>query len=168
VIYEGLRINIPFSGLVSKEVPPEGDTINGQFIPGGTRIGQNFLAVQRSKDIFGDDADLFRPERWLDIDEAQSTQWRHHVELVFGSGRWGCSGKPVAFIELNKIYVEVSPFPGMGGYERARLIGFKRKLLRRFDMQLIFPTKPIETVNKNLFFQKNMWVRVTERFPESP
>lgn len=26
VIYEGLRMNIPFSGLTMKQVPPEGDT----------------------------------------------------------------------------------------------------------------------------------------------
>jgi hypothetical protein len=29
------------------------------------------------------------------------------VELIFGCGRWGCSGKPVAFMELNKIFIEV-------------------------------------------------------------
>ncbi|PKS11145.1 hypothetical protein jhhlp_002906 [Lomentospora prolificans] len=130
-------INIPFSGLVMKEVPPEGDTINGQFVPGGTRIGQNFLTVQRSIAIFGDIADLLWSERWLDIDEAKLTQWRHHVELVFGSRRWGCSGKSVTFMEFNKVYVE------------------------------IYPSKPIETTNKNIFFQKNMSVRVTGRFPEA-
>lgn len=145
-LYEGLRINIPFTGLATKIVPSGGDTINGQFIPGGTRIGQNFYSVQRSKEIFGDDADIFRPERWLDIDEARLTQQRLQVELVFGAGRWGCSGKSVAFLEMNKVYVE---------------------LLRRFDFQLVHPTKPIESTNQNMFFQKNMWVRVTERFPEA-
>ncbi|KAL2108140.1 hypothetical protein VUR80DRAFT_4184 [Thermomyces stellatus] len=116
VIYEGLRINITFSGL-------------------------------RSSAVFGNDAGLFRPERWLEIDEAERVRWRQHVELVFGSGRWGCSGKPVAFLELIKVSVE---------------------LFRRFDMQLVYPGRPMETVNKNMFFQKNLWVRVTERFPELP
>jgi len=101
-------MNVPFTGLVMKEVPAEGDTINGQFIPGGTRIGQNFLAVQRSTAVFGNDAEMFRPERWLNIEDTQLNQWKQHVELVFGSGRWGCSGKAVAFMELNKVYVEVS------------------------------------------------------------
>jgi cytochrome P450 len=107
VIYEGLRINIPFSGLVMKQVPPGGDTINGQFVPGGTRIATDFLGIQRSKATFGEDADLFRPERWLDLPVEQAAQWRQHVELVFGAGRWGCSGKSLAFMELNKVYIEV-------------------------------------------------------------
>ncbi len=107
VIYEGLRINIPFSGLTMKEVPPEGDTIDGKFVPGGTRIAHAFLSIQRSKDIFGPDADLFRPERWIGIDPEKHREMTQTVELVFGYGRWGCSGKVVAFIELNKVYVEV-------------------------------------------------------------
>ncbi|SPO01705.1 related to pisatin demethylase [Cephalotrichum gorgonifer] len=144
VIYEGIRINPPFTGLAFKQVPPEGDTINGQFVPGGTRVGTNFVHIQRSTSIFGGDAEMFRPERWLNLDDATTMQWRHHVELAFGSGRWGCSGKPVAFLELNKVYIE---------------------LLRRFDFQVVNPRNPVDTMNKNLVLQKNMWVRVTERFP---
>lgn len=34
-------------------------------------------------------------------------------------------------------------------------------------MQLVYPAKSIETVNVNLFFEKNMWVKVTERFPDA-
>ena len=38
-IKEGLRIFPPTVGLLSKRVPPEGDTLNGVFLPGGTDIG---------------------------------------------------------------------------------------------------------------------------------
>ncbi|KAI1402026.1 cytochrome P450 [Hypoxylon fuscum] len=142
VIYEGLRMNIPFSGLTMKEVPPEGDTIHGKFVPGGTRIAHNFLAVQRSTAIYGPDADLFRPERWLNIDPEKHREMTQNTELVFGHGRWGCSGKPVAFMELNKTYVEI---------------------LRYFDLQLVDPRHPMHTSNRNMFFQKDMWVKITER-----
>ncbi|KAI2625846.1 cytochrome P450 [Hypoxylon sp. NC1633] len=142
VIDEGLRINIPFSGLVMKEVPPEGDTIHGKFIPGGTRIATNFLGIQRSTAIFGPDADLFRPERWLNLHPDKAREMTRTVELVFGDGRWGCSGKSVAFIELNQVYVE---------------------LLRNFDFQLINPKKPMHSLNRNMFMQKDMLVKVTER-----
>jgi cytochrome P450 len=91
-----------------KEVPPEGDTIHGHFVPGGTRIGTAALALQRSKDMFGVDVDVFRPERWLNIDADKKREMVQIVDMVFGYGRWGCAGKPVAFIELNKIYIEVS------------------------------------------------------------
>jgi cytochrome P450 len=102
-----MRMQIPFSGLAMKQVPPEGDTIDGRFVPGGTRIGHNVKAVMRRKDIFGDDADVFRPERWLGISQEQRQRMVQTVELVFGYGRWGCSGKAVAFLELNKVFVEV-------------------------------------------------------------
>src|SRR5690348_8105258 len=95
-----------------KEVPPEGDTIDGIFVPGGTRIGHNTLGIMRRQDIFGDDVDLFRPERWLNISPEKRQEMVQTTELVFGYGRWGCSGKPVAFLELNKVYVEVCTLRG--------------------------------------------------------
>jgi cytochrome P450 len=38
-IKEALRLWPPVTGLLQKVVPPEGDTFNGTFIPGGTFIG---------------------------------------------------------------------------------------------------------------------------------
>ena len=38
-IKEGLRLFPPTSALLSKRVPPGGDTLNGVFLPGGTDIG---------------------------------------------------------------------------------------------------------------------------------
>ncbi|KAK0732917.1 cytochrome P450, partial [Lasiosphaeria miniovina] len=92
VTYEGLRMQIPFSGLVMKEVPPGGDTINGLFVPGGTRVAHNTLAMQRRRDIFSDDVDVFRPERWLNADPVSRQRMVQTTELVFGHGRWGCVG----------------------------------------------------------------------------
>jgi cytochrome P450 len=39
IIKEGLRICPPVSGLMDKEVPPGGDTIDDVFVPSGTKIG---------------------------------------------------------------------------------------------------------------------------------
>ncbi|KAH6640368.1 cytochrome P450 [Chaetomium tenue] len=142
VIYEGLRMQIPFSGLLMKEVPPEGDTIDGIFVPGGTRIGHNTQGIMRRRDIFGDDADIFRPERWLNISPGKRQEMVQTTELVFGYGRWGCLGKPVAFLELNKVYVE---------------------LLRRFDFEILYPNRPWHEKNYNMFFHSELWMRVTDR-----
>jgi cytochrome P450 len=95
-------------GLLFKEVPPGGDTINGKFIPEGTAIGTNLPSYLRSKSIFGEDAALFRPERFLELEPAALAEMRRDVELQFGYGRWMCAGKPLALIELNKVYFEVS------------------------------------------------------------
>ena len=76
------------AGLLYKEVPPEGDTIAGKCIPGGTYIGVNQGALIRSPALFGEDADDFRPERFLEADEEARLEMQRNVELLFGYGRW--------------------------------------------------------------------------------
>lgn len=100
----------PAAGLYPKSVPPQGDTIAGQFVPGGTAIGMNTASLTRSRVHFGDDAELFRSERFEEADVAARAEMERLVELVFGHGRWMCAGKPVAFMELNKALFEVSVF----------------------------------------------------------
>lgn len=110
VLYEGLRMNPPFSGQMGKRTPPEGDTLpNGVFIPGGVDIAHSTLSMQRLPDIFGDDVDVFRPERWLEAETEPTRKalMTRAVELNFGYGRWVCIGKHIAMMELNKIFAEV-------------------------------------------------------------
>ena len=107
VIREGLRIMPPASGAFFKEVPPAGDVIDGKFIPGGTQIGSSPLGIHCSKKIFGADADLFRPERWLVASSEKFAEMASTVDLVFHYGKYQCLGKSVALMEFNKIFVEV-------------------------------------------------------------
>lgn len=108
VIKEGLRIMPPASGAFFKEVPAAGDVIDGKFIPGGTQIGSSPLGIHRSKKIFGMDADLFRPERWIEASPEKFAKMASTVDLVFHYGKYQCLGKSVALMEFNKIFVEVS------------------------------------------------------------
>jgi cytochrome P450 len=110
-IKEGLRVFPPVSSLLTKVAPPEGDTLpDGTFIPGETRVGISPWATHRNKATFGEDAHVFRPERWLEATGDQLQRMERTVEILFGWGRYGCLGKSVAFIELNKFFVEVN-FP---------------------------------------------------------
>lgn len=111
LIYEGIRIRAPATGLYPKTVPPQGDTVDGKFIPGGTAIGMNAPGLLKSSALFGPDADLFRPERFLEVDDdAARLGMERDVEMAFGYGRYMCAGKPVAFMELYKAFFEVSFF----------------------------------------------------------
>ncbi|CCF33857.1 benzoate 4-monooxygenase cytochrome P450 [Colletotrichum higginsianum] len=105
VIYEALRVHPPFTGLLMKKVGSEGDVYEGTFLPPGTRVGHDTWSVTHDKQLFGEDADMFRPERWLEADAATVREWKKQTELVFGAGRWQCAGKAVALIELNKVFV---------------------------------------------------------------
>jgi len=58
---------------------------------------------------FGEDVDIFRPERWLEADAEPDRRRKMEktVDIIFGSGRWACLGKSIVYIELNKIFFEV-------------------------------------------------------------
>lgn len=60
-----------------------------------------------SKDRWGDDADIFRPERFSETDEDTRVNRERLTDLAFGYGRFGCAGKPLAFLELHKVFFEV-------------------------------------------------------------
>lgn len=107
VIKEGLRIFPPVTGIMFKEVPTGGDTIKGFYVPEGTGIGWSSFGLMRNEKVWGDDAKLFRPERWLEGNPEDIRQKEIDVEMVFGYGKYQCLGKNVAYLELNKIFVEV-------------------------------------------------------------
>lgn len=98
---------------MSKQVPPGGDTINGLFVPGGTKIGYGAYGIYRDKGFWGEDADLFRPERWLEVDVERRKEMDACLQLIFSFGKYQCLGQNLAMMELNKVFVEVCyiPFP---------------------------------------------------------
>lgn len=112
VIREGLRLYPPSTGIVSKQIPSEGDIIHGYRLPSGTQLGENVCSIGRSKDIFGPDAHLFRPERWIEAatsdDEGRYKAMISTADLVFGHGKFYCMGRNIALMELNKVFVEVN------------------------------------------------------------
>lgn len=113
VIKEGLRIHPPITDSVPKRVPDRGDTVvvdgKSVFLPGGTNISYAAWPLHRSKAIFGEDAEVFRPERWLlEKDEKRLAEMNRAHELIFGYGKYQCLGKPIALMEIGKTVYEVS------------------------------------------------------------
>ena len=64
--------------------------------------------MMRNRDVWGKDATVFRPERWLEGNPDQIAKRELDVEMCFGYGKYQCLGKNIAGIELNKVFVEVS------------------------------------------------------------
>lgn len=137
VIKEGLRVFPPVTGLMPTVVPPGGDIIHGVHVPEGTEIGWSAFGVQHDKEVYGMDAETFRPERWLDVqDEDKLRSMLGTWELVFKSGKWQCLGRSVALMELNKVFVEVSCIErnstGLTLVSKCQLI-----LIRYFDATIL-------------------------------
>jgi cytochrome P450 len=147
------------TGAFPKVVPPQGETVHGQFIPGGTVVAMNISSLLRSQEIFGDDPELYRPERWLEVDHAKRVEMEREVEMMFGNGRWMCAGKPIAFMELHKTFFEVSELvPLCMLYELTAMY----QLFRYYDFQIAQPTKPWNSASYTVFIEQDMLLRVTK------
>jgi cytochrome P450 len=95
-IKEAMRMH-PSVGLsMQRHAPEEGFESAGKFIPKGYRIGMNPAVVHYDKEVFGQDADDFRPERWLVSEEEWKAMDRNL--LIFGAGTRLCIGKNVSFL----------------------------------------------------------------------
>lgn len=106
-IKEALRIWPPITGIMPR-ISKEDAVVCGVHVPAGTNIAWSARAALRDTDIFGADADVYRPGRWVEADADRFQAMDSAVDLCFGQGRWGCLGRPIAMIELNKMVVEVS------------------------------------------------------------
>ncbi|KAK0612002.1 cytochrome P450 [Immersiella caudata] len=142
VIKEAIRICPPITGDILKDVPPEGDTYNGQFLPGGTVIGYSMVAMLRDKKTFGEDAATFRPERFLPEGASEDELHKRDavVEGAFAFGRWRCLGRNIAQLEMNKVIPEI---------------------IRKFDLSLVYPTEPFKNYSAGIQIQWDMWMRAT-------
>lgn len=71
-INESLRLEPPFAMPLERVVPAEGATICGHFFQGGTVVGMSPYIVNRHRPTWGEDADMWRPRRWLDSEPAHA------------------------------------------------------------------------------------------------
>ncbi|EEU36767.1 uncharacterized protein NECHADRAFT_88923 [Fusarium vanettenii 77-13-4] len=107
VIKEALRMH-PATGLpIERVVPKGGAAISGKFFPEGVRghlCSANGITLITETDhpIFGQDANSFRPERWLTTDADQLSKMSRHW-MPFGLGSRTCIGRHISTLEISKM-----------------------------------------------------------------
>jgi cytochrome P450 len=94
VIKESFRLYSPFAAPFQRYAPPAGIVLAGIHIAAGIRVGLNPAVVQHHPDVFGKDAKLFQPERWLESDTEQVKLMERSI-MAFGAGTRRCTGKNV-------------------------------------------------------------------------
>ncbi|KAH6638279.1 benzoate para-hydroxylase [Boeremia exigua] len=103
VIKETMRIHSTSSLGLPRVIPPgPGLTINGRHFPQGTVLSVPAYTIHHSKEIWGPDADTFRPERWEKVTEKQKAAF-----IPFSYGPRACVGRNVAEMELALIVCTV-------------------------------------------------------------
>jgi cytochrome P450 len=112
VVREVLRIHPPAIATMEKQLGPEDDVLpDGRVIPARTIIALSLTAILRDPETWGDDAEVFRPERWLeDVGEERKRGMDRAHELIFGSGRFICLGREIAMMHIVKVVAEVCFF----------------------------------------------------------
>ncbi|KAF6834540.1 cytochrome p450 52e1 [Colletotrichum plurivorum] len=70
------------------------------FVPKGTMVRWSVFCMQRRKDIYGEDADEFRPERWED----RRPGWEY---LPFSGGPRICIGQQFALTQMSYFVVRI-------------------------------------------------------------
>ncbi|KAI1342698.1 benzoate 4-monooxygenase cytochrome P450 [Xylariaceae sp. FL0016] len=105
VIQETLRVHPNTGTIIERKAPPSGVTIDGYYVPGGTIVGVNAWVLHANKEIYGEDADQFRPERWLEASDEKRLKMSQCL-FSFGAGMHTCIGKNIAILMITKLVVE--------------------------------------------------------------
>ena len=95
VIKEGLRCGMSVPGMLPRVAPPEGTTIDGVQVPGGTVVQSSAVFVHRDGTLFQEPLE-FKPERWLQPDSHELDKFL----VPFSKGTRSCIGRPLAMAEL--------------------------------------------------------------------
>lgn len=92
-----------------RRVPPGGLTLpDGSHVPEKTAIGFNAYVLHRNKEVWGPDAEEFKPERWLQADNESGAafddrlQKMNNVDLSFSAGSRKCIGMNIGRMEICK------------------------------------------------------------------
>ncbi|KAL6305107.1 cytochrome P450 [Sparassis latifolia] len=111
-----------------------GKVIDKVPIPKGMRVVLSIAAYNRDTDVWGKDAHVFNPERWLEVygKRGPSVGVVSNI-LTFGGGIRGCIGWRFALYELQAFLIEL-----ISNFEFALTDDIKR--LRRENSLLMVPT----------------------------
>lgn len=124
VINESLRFHSTSAIGLPRIIPAGGATLAGRFFPQGSVVSVPAYTIHRDKSVFGQDADEYRPDRWL-TDNKEKRQEMDRYFSPFSHGPRACVGRNVALQELSLLISAI---------------------IRRYDIVLQDPKAPLETI----------------------
>ncbi|KAF2682315.1 isotrichodermin C-15 hydroxylase [Lentithecium fluviatile CBS 122367] len=106
VIHESLRLCPAIPWVLSRLVPPGGDTVCGTWLPGGTPVSIQAYTLNRDPGYFHKPTS-FAPERWLPDASTDSNSPYYHDDRQaiqpFSMGPRNCMGQHLAWAEMRLI-----------------------------------------------------------------
>lgn len=139
-VRESMRLNPSAPNIFPRLVPAGGMDLFGKYVPEGCEVTCNPWLVHRDEAIYGEDADAFRPERWLDADKAKEFG---KYNMGFGYGARVCLGREIANMELFKTPLQ---------------------FLRTFKVDIVNKEQPANyKIKGGVSFFEDMWIRIEKR-----
>jgi cytochrome P450 len=87
-VKEAMRLCPAAPNMFPRVVAHGGLQLYGKFAPEGTEITCNPYITHRNKELYGEDAETFRPERWLE-DPERATEWeKYDFGFGYGTRKW--------------------------------------------------------------------------------
>ncbi|KDQ19990.1 hypothetical protein BOTBODRAFT_27392 [Botryobasidium botryosum FD-172 SS1] len=119
-INEGLRLHSTSSMGLPRIVPAGGLEVSGRFFPPGSVLSVPSYTIHRDPEVWGEDVEEYRPERWLVEDDTMIQKTFN----PFSFGPRACVGRNLASMELLIIISSI---------------------VRRYDIVLKDPNAKLET-----------------------
>ncbi|KAF2809791.1 cytochrome P450 [Mytilinidion resinicola] len=127
-------------------VPQGGLKADDYHVPECTAVGIPQYLAHRDRDIYGADAQDFRPERWLEADNTSLKMMDQNFLTVthltfqqFAKGCRGCVGRELAMIEMRTFLLKVlERFDISWAYKDLRLRTANYWMMEYFDFFVQF------------------------------
>ncbi|KAF3765993.1 cytochrome P450 [Cryphonectria parasitica EP155] len=149
VVKEALRLHSAVGLPLWRVVPEGGVEVAGHFLPAGTNVGVNAWTAHRNEEVWGRDAEVFRPERWLEAQAEADVggnkarlQRMEAYYLPFGLGSRTCIGRHISILEISKLVP---------------------RLLRDFAFELARPGEEMQCEDFWFVLPKSLAVKVRRR-----
>lgn len=137
---EAMRVRPAVGVNITRLIPQGGAEVDGTRLPAGTSVAVNGWVLHRDKKVFGEDADEYRPERWLKDEESAKRMERYMFQ--FGGGSHLCIGRNLALLEMNKVLP---------------------RLLREYHLELVYPDRPLKANTTFFVVQSGLEVSISRR-----
>jgi len=151
VVREALRYLPGVALSLERYVHPGGHTLpDGSFVPQGVTLALNPYVLCRNDGAYGQDAHLFRPERWLrNLDDGESEEafaarlrLMNDADLSFGAVSRICIGQHMGLMQVFKIVAT---------------------LAARYDIELAHPDREWKVINSWFPSQEGLDVKMRKR-----
>nr|GAT53818.1 predicted protein [Mycena chlorophos] len=112
VINESLRLLPPVP--ITLRIAEKDDYIDGVLVPKGTIVNIPIRVINTYKPVWGEDAEEFHPERWLNLPKGYNSAFS---QFTFIAGPHGCIGKTMAVSEMKAVlFAIIANFEFTPGY----------------------------------------------------